>query len=71
LPCRARLINILRDFGDMYPSAEVIGTDLSPIQPAWVPPNVHFQIDDCLLDWTWPQDHFDFVHIRMLYGELF
>jgi len=28
------------DFGDTYPNAEVIGTDLSPIQPSWVPPNV-------------------------------
>lgn len=53
----------------MFPSADVIGTDLSPIQPPWVPPNVHFQIDDCLLDWTWPEDHFDFVHMRALYGK--
>lgn len=28
------------DFGDQYPNATVIGTDLSPIQPTWVPPNV-------------------------------
>ena len=54
----------------MYPSAEVIGTDLSPIQPSWVPPNVHFQIDDCILDWTWPENYFDFIHIRNLYGKL-
>lgn len=32
------------DFGDMYPSAEVIGVDLSPIQPSWVPPNVRFEV---------------------------
>ncbi|KAL1844974.1 hypothetical protein VTK73DRAFT_1399 [Phialemonium thermophilum] len=56
------------DFADQYPTAEVIGTDISPIQPTWVPPNVRFIIDDCLLDWTWPPDHFDFVHIRMMYG---
>lgn len=29
------------DFGDEYPGSEVVGTDLSPIQPSWVPPNVH------------------------------
>lgn len=29
------------DFGDQYPNTKVIGTDLSPIQPSWVPPNVH------------------------------
>lgn len=28
------------DFADEFPSAEVIGTDLSPIQPSWVPPNL-------------------------------
>ncbi|OTA86524.1 hypothetical protein M434DRAFT_399861 [Hypoxylon sp. CO27-5] len=58
------------DFGDMYPGAEVIGTDLSPIQPAWTPPNVKFEIDDCLLEWTWPENHFDFIHIRALYGSI-
>lgn len=28
------------DFADEHPQAEVIGTDISPIQPSWVPPNV-------------------------------
>ncbi|PMB73726.1 Secondary metabolism regulator LAE1 [Beauveria bassiana] len=28
------------EFGDRYPSAEITGLDLSPIQPTWVPPNV-------------------------------
>ena len=28
--------------GEMYPSAEVLGLDLSPIQPPWVPPNVKY-----------------------------
>ncbi|KAJ4268951.1 hypothetical protein NW762_003022 [Fusarium torreyae] len=57
-------------FGDEYPEAEVIGTDLSPIQPEWVPPNVKFVIEDCLLDWTWPLDYFDFIHIRTMYGSI-
>lgn len=34
------------DFADESPSAEVIGTDVSPIQPNWVPPNVKFELDD-------------------------
>jgi metalloendopeptidase OMA1, mitochondrial len=34
------------EMGDMYPEAEIIGTDLSPIQPAFVPPNVRFFIED-------------------------
>ncbi|KAG5757040.1 hypothetical protein H9Q70_000314 [Fusarium xylarioides] len=58
------------DFGDEYPEAEVTGTDLSPIQPVVVPPNVKFVIEDCLLDWTWPEDHFDFIHIRAMYGSV-
>ncbi|KAK2674582.1 hypothetical protein RAB80_009566 [Fusarium oxysporum f. sp. vasinfectum] len=34
------------DFADDYPETTVIGIDLSPIQPSFVPPNVQFQIDD-------------------------
>ena len=34
------------EMGDEYPEAEVIGTDLSPIQPAFVPPNVRFFVED-------------------------
>lgn len=30
------------DFADEFPSCEVIGTDLSPIQPSSVPPNLSF-----------------------------
>lgn len=38
----AHLINVDRDrdFADEYPNAEVIGTDISPIEPFWVPPNL-------------------------------
>jgi cyclopropane fatty-acyl-phospholipid synthase-like methyltransferase len=34
------------DIGDEFPEAQVIGTDLSPIQNDLVPPNVQFIIDD-------------------------
>ena len=34
------------DMGDEFPEAQVIGTDLSPIQSDLVPPNVQFVIDD-------------------------
>ncbi|KAL0937526.1 putative SAM dependent methyltransferase [Colletotrichum truncatum] len=57
------------DFADEFPSAEVVGVDISPIQPSWVPPNCKFQIDDIeKLPWTWPTNHFDFIHIRNLEG---
>lgn len=34
------------EMGDQYPEAQIIGTDLSPIQPPFVPPNVRFFIED-------------------------
>lgn len=34
------------DMGDEFPEAQIIGTDLSPIQNNLVPPNVQFVIDD-------------------------
>jgi SAM-dependent methyltransferase len=52
------------DMADRYPSAEVIGTDLSPIQPKWVPPNCRFEVDDAELEWMYPENSFDFVHAR-------
>lgn len=59
------------DFGDAHPGAEVFGTDLSPIQPSWVPPNVKFYIDDAESDWVYPpEEHFDFIHTRELGGAI-
>lgn len=34
------------DMGDEFPEADIVGTDLSPIQATLVPPNVRFVIDD-------------------------
>lgn len=51
--------------GDDYPSAEVLGIDLSPIQPTLVPPNVHFQIDDIEENWTFNRP-FDLIHCRYM-----
>ncbi|KAL9080341.1 MAG: hypothetical protein Q9157_000869 [Trypethelium eluteriae] len=56
------------DMADEYPCARVTGTDLSPIQPDFVPPNCSFEIDDVTLEWTFPDDRFDFIHIRELFG---
>ncbi|CUS10320.1 unnamed protein product [Tuber aestivum] len=49
-----------------FPHAHVIGTDLSPIQPTMVLPNCRFEVDDAELGWTWPPNHFDFIHSRLL-----
>lgn len=53
---------------DLFPSAHIIGIDISPTQPSWVPPNVSFQIDDAQLDWTFEPESFDFIHVRSLLG---
>ncbi|CCE35193.1 uncharacterized protein CPUR_02124 [Claviceps purpurea 20.1] len=56
------------EFADRFPNASVIGTDISPCQPQWVPPNLRFEIDDAALEWTWNANHFDFIHIRYIFG---
>ncbi|KAM5443225.1 hypothetical protein MferCBS31731_001542 [Microsporum ferrugineum] len=57
------------DIADEYPSAKVTGVDLSPIQPSFLPPNCTFEVDDVTLcPWTYPQNHFDFIHIREMFG---
>ncbi|KAL1961874.1 hypothetical protein VTN77DRAFT_954 [Rasamsonia byssochlamydoides] len=54
------------DFADEYPAAEVIGNDLSPIQPSMVPPNLRFLVDDIESEWTYENNPFDFIHARYL-----
>ncbi|KAL1962671.1 hypothetical protein VTN77DRAFT_9305 [Rasamsonia byssochlamydoides] len=54
-------------FADDHPSAQVIGTDLSAIQPSWVPPNCIFEIDDYESTWLY-KTKFDFIHGRELEG---
>ncbi|KAI0890392.1 S-adenosyl-L-methionine-dependent methyltransferase [Annulohypoxylon maeteangense] len=56
------------DFADEFPDCEVIGTDLSPIQPSWCPPNVKFEIDDAQQPWTFAPSSFDFIHLRYIVG---
>lgn len=49
---------------DEYPGADVTGIDLSPIQPAWVPPNVKFIVDDAETDWVEEPNSLDYIHLR-------
>ncbi|OHE97596.1 methyltransferase domain-containing protein [Colletotrichum orchidophilum] len=55
------------DYADAHPEASVIGVDLSPIQPIFVPPNCRFEIDDLEKEWTWTE-LFDFIFIRSMVG---
>jgi len=54
------------EFADRHPGAHVIGTDLFPGQPNYIPPNVEFQIDDVRMPWNFGPERFDFIHIRFL-----
>ncbi|CAK7222064.1 hypothetical protein SCUCBS95973_004714 [Sporothrix curviconia] len=55
------------EYADEHPDAEVIGVDLSPIQPEFVPPNCSFEVDDIEKEWTWSRP-FDFIWWRALLG---
>ncbi|KAG6185767.1 hypothetical protein E4U36_001146 [Claviceps purpurea] len=39
--------------GDLFPGSEIIATDLSPIQPLQVPPNVNFYVEDSVTGGCW------------------
>lgn len=51
--------------GDLFPAAEVLGNDLSPVQPCWVPPNVKFEVDDVESPWLYNVP-FDFIFSRYM-----
>lgn len=50
-------------------STQVTGVDLSPIQPAFVPPNAAFLIDDIEDEWAFSAP-FDFVFARFMTGSI-
>jgi len=54
------------EVADKLPSAHVIGSDLSPVQPQLVPPNCEFLVDDFEQEWMWQDNTFDLIHGRLL-----
>lgn len=58
------------EIADAYPSAEVVGVELSPSQPMLVPPNLSFQIDEFDNEWTYSRP-FDYIHARHLAGRIY
>ncbi|CAG7931423.1 unnamed protein product [Penicillium olsonii] len=59
------------EMASLFPNTEIIGTDLSPVQPTEVPPNVHFLVDDATEEeWLWDANHFDFIHIGHMTGAM-
>ncbi|KAF7535558.1 hypothetical protein G7054_g5278 [Neopestalotiopsis clavispora] len=46
-----------------HANSQVIGTDLSPIQPSYIPTNCQFEIDDAEDEWLYRQK-FSLIHSR-------
>ncbi|KAK7442183.1 TAM domain methyltransferase [Colletotrichum acutatum] len=46
-----------------HAKAKVLGVDLSPIQPGFVPPNCSFEVDDVEKEWLWSEP-FDLIFVR-------
>lgn len=53
------------DYAEAHPTAEVVGTDLSLIQPKYSPPNCHFVREDAEEEWV-HDSPFDYIHVRMM-----
>ncbi|KAK0626213.1 S-adenosyl-L-methionine-dependent methyltransferase [Immersiella caudata] len=53
------------DYADAHPGTHIIATDLSAIQPEFVPSNVEFEIDDAEDEWAYSA-HFDYIHARAM-----
>ncbi|KAL5003270.1 S-adenosyl-L-methionine-dependent methyltransferase [Aspergillus recurvatus] len=57
------------EMAEEFPESEIVGTDLSPIQPSFSPPNCTFIIDDAESDWAFSKDEtFDYIHARSMGG---
>ncbi|KAL0933069.1 methyltransferase domain-containing protein [Colletotrichum truncatum] len=52
------------EVADKFPSAHVIGVDISPIQNSYAPQNVDWRIDDIEESWSQLYSGLDFVHFR-------
>ncbi|KAI0409127.1 S-adenosyl-L-methionine-dependent methyltransferase [Xylaria palmicola] len=57
------------EFALQHPGSDVLGTDLSPIQPEYVPPNCRFEIDDIEDEWIF-STKFDYIHGRHMVGSI-
>ncbi|EEP81564.1 predicted protein [Uncinocarpus reesii 1704] len=57
------------EFADKFPNTEIIATDLSAIQPGFVPENLQFEVDDAEDDWQFSH-LFDYIHIGTLAGSI-
>jgi len=58
------------EYADEHPETTVVGTDLSANQPKLIPPNVEFFVDDLEDTWTFENNPFDLVYMRMMSGSI-
>ncbi|KAF8542941.1 S-adenosyl-L-methionine-dependent methyltransferase [Trichophaea hybrida] len=56
------------EMADKFPNTSILGNDLSPVQPTWIPANCTFEVDDFTRPWLYPPNSFDFIHSRGVYG---
>lgn len=73
-PDISRILDIGSGSGDwaiamaeQYPNCEIVATDIWPFQPAGIPPNLMYEIDDARLKWDF-LEKFEYIHIRGLAG---
>ncbi len=60
-----------REFAEKYPSAQVIGIDMTPIQPLLVVPNLSFIMADFNSStYGEGENEWDFIHARELKGSV-
>lgn len=57
------------EMADQFSETQVTGIDVSPIQPAWVPPNAKFEVDDYNNAWV-DREKYDLIHARELLGSV-
>jgi SAM-dependent methyltransferase len=57
------------EFADAHPESTVLGVDLSPIQPDWVPPNCSFTVFNYEDQWTF-RHPFDYIFSRQQLGSV-
>lgn len=56
-----------KEIANEYPSAAVLGIDLSPPPQEWVPPNCKLEVEDILKPWDFSHK-FELIHMRDMYG---
>lgn len=56
------------DMAERYENTKILGLDLTP-PPQSLFNNLEFQVDDIRAEWI-PNDGYDLVHIRLLFGAI-